>query len=235
MTDASIRWVAELSHVREVSLHGTADLAYWTDQLAPHDLRPLERDGQARVLVIAADGRFHGVRFRELSFSVLVEVGTHAAAREGAYLVHAYNSSRFFAWCERTFFRTPYSAGDVAVAAADPVSVELRLGGRTAFRVARTVALPTTAAAEGGWDGIVFLPSARPEMDRSFHARVRGVTTTLPFDAASDTIQIHTDSDAPVLRSLLDSGFVPKEWQLRSDATHAKSTTYTRWRALRWA
>jgi hypothetical protein len=235
MTDASIRWVAELSHVREVSLYGTADLAYWTDQLAPHDLRPLGREGKASLLIIAVEGRFRGVRFRELSFSVAVDVGRSAHAREGAYLVQAYNSSRFFAWCERTFFSTPYSAGDVAVAAADPVSVELRLGAGTVFRVARTGALAAAAAVDGGWDGIVFLPSTQLEKDRSFYARVRGATTTLPFDPASDTIEINADPAAPVLRSLLNSRFAPTQWQLRPDATHAKSTTYSRKRALRWA
>ena len=72
MGDAPIRYVASLRHVREVSLLCTADWAYWQRRLAPEDLVPAERDGRAQILVIAADARFWGVRFQELSFSVVV-------------------------------------------------------------------------------------------------------------------------------------------------------------------
>jgi len=44
---AAVRYVADLNHVREVSLHGTADLAFWKDRLAPEGLSPAEHDGRA--------------------------------------------------------------------------------------------------------------------------------------------------------------------------------------------
>src|SRR2546423_13493164 len=42
-----IKWAAQLSHVREVSLRGGADLTYWKDRLASEGLLPLDRDGRA--------------------------------------------------------------------------------------------------------------------------------------------------------------------------------------------
>ena len=61
-----VKWAAELEHVREVSLLGTADLAFWKDRLLTQDLLPIERDGQAQLLIVAADSKFKGIRFREL-------------------------------------------------------------------------------------------------------------------------------------------------------------------------
>jgi len=43
-----VKWVAELSHVREVTQLGTADLPYWQDRLREEKLDPAERDGQAQ-------------------------------------------------------------------------------------------------------------------------------------------------------------------------------------------
>src|SRR5262245_35602452 len=126
---STVKYVAQLAHVREVSLLGTADLAYWKDHLRPEDLVPAEVDGRAQILIIAADMKWMGIRFREVSFSVLVDP-------PGAYLVQAFNSSRMLAWCERTFFSTPYYHGDVRVSAAYPPSVELRLRGEVVFRAA---------------------------------------------------------------------------------------------------
>jgi hypothetical protein len=42
------KWVAELSHVHEVSLLGTADLGYWTDYLKGDALVPVEKGGGRR-------------------------------------------------------------------------------------------------------------------------------------------------------------------------------------------
>src|SRR4051812_34281167 len=106
-----IKWAAELSHVREVSLLGTADGAFWTQRLRDEDLLLAHRDGKAQVMIVAADSKFMGVRFGELSISVLAS----DRANHGAYLVHAWNSCRFFAFCERSFFATPYAHGEVQV------------------------------------------------------------------------------------------------------------------------
>jgi hypothetical protein len=98
----SIKWAAELAHVREVSLLGTADLAFWKEQLLKEDLLPAERDGQAQILIIAASAKYMGVRFQELSFSVLVSRVKEGNRQDAAYLLRAFNSSRLFAFCGST-------------------------------------------------------------------------------------------------------------------------------------
>ena len=65
----SIKWAANLDGVREVSLWGTADAAYWRDYLASEGLVPDELDGKARIMIVAAEGRFMSLPFREISFS----------------------------------------------------------------------------------------------------------------------------------------------------------------------
>src|SRR5689334_13869653 len=104
MTIDSAKWAAKLTGVHEVSLTGSADLAYWQKQLEPQRLAPIEADGRAQVLIIAAAARFKGVRFRELSFSIQARPIDGSATDQGAFLVQAFSSNRFFAWCERRLF-----------------------------------------------------------------------------------------------------------------------------------
>src|SRR4051794_16140630 len=107
-----IKWAAELSHVREVSLLGMADAGLWTERLRQDDLIPEQRDGRAQVMIVAADAKFMGLGFRELSVSILARQasagdsggGGGGEGGGGAWLAHAWNSRRFFAFCERTFF-----------------------------------------------------------------------------------------------------------------------------------
>src|SRR4051812_37282299 len=185
-TTPAVKYVAELAHVREVSLLGTADLAYWRDRLRGEDLVPAERDGRAQVLIVAADSKYLGVPFREVSFSVLV-AAHRGVPTDGAYLVRAFNSCRFFAFCERAFFATPYDHGDVRVSASPPVSVQLGLGGEVVFRAelhaGGAASREPSQLDEGGWSGPVFLPRGRRGTGegRLFVARIRGRTRTEPF------------------------------------------------------
>jgi hypothetical protein len=228
-----IKWAAELSHVREVSLLGTADLAYWADALKGQGLAPAARDRQAQVLVIAADARFMGVRFREVSVSVLVVEDSGGTVREGAYLLHAFNSSRFFAFCERRLFSTPYSHADVRVCAERPASFRVEESGREVFRAEMAADHMPARSAAGGWDGPVFLPR-RGGADAGdgrlfFFARIQGQTDTYPFLAGKDSVAIAPgDAADGAGRALIDSRFAGKEWSVRRDATHAKSKTYDR-------
>ena len=120
-----IKYVAELAHVREISLLGTADLPYWSARLAEEGLIPATLGGRARVLIVAAESRFKGIRFRELSFSILVAHKATHANEQAAYLVAAFNSRRVFAFCERVLFKTPYSYGDVRIPSLCPPSIQL--------------------------------------------------------------------------------------------------------------
>src|SRR5690242_16264692 len=110
--NTSVRYVAEVTRVREVSLLGSADPGLWRERLSKENLVPAEREGRAEILIVGASMRFLGIRFTEVSFSVLVSGHEGAAGDGGAFLVQAFNSSRLFAWCERVLFATPYLHGD---------------------------------------------------------------------------------------------------------------------------
>src|SRR5262249_27784132 len=144
-----VKWAAELAHVREVSLLGTADLPFWQGRLEAEGLRPAARDGRAAVLLIAADARFMGIRFREMSVSVQVVPPEGGALRDAAYLVGAFNSSRLLAFCERVFFSTPYRHGDVHLSASLPASIRVADKGGAGFRAEMGTGTPGEPAAEG--------------------------------------------------------------------------------------
>jgi hypothetical protein len=231
-----VHYVAQLSHVREVSLLGTADLAFWQDRLKNENLLPVERDGQAQLLIVAADMRFKGVRFRELSFSILVAQDEQGMRRDGAYLAQAFNSCRLFAFCERVFFSTPYYPGDVRVATSYPSSIQLLKGGEVVFRAEMQADISSpkrkpSRSEEDCWEGPIFLPGKGRGKDgqgKWFFARLRGHTQTYPFLHSLDAVTIKPSRGGDVLQALLDSHFAGKEWAVREDATHAKSKTYKR-------
>ncbi|MDB5173273.1 MAG: hypothetical protein JWN51_2046 [Phycisphaerales bacterium] len=229
-----VKYVAQLKHVREVSLLGTADLAYWNDHLAADGHRAAERDGYAQIKIISADGRFAGIRFRELSVSVLITPPNNRPGREAAFLVQAFNSSRMFAFCERTFFATPYAHGDVRVSVSSPVSIHLNMRGEILFS-AQMQSLPstpertTTLSADQQWEGPVFLPNGYRRIGRDsrfFFARIAGYTRTFPFDPSTDVLTFAPSERCHAFRALADSRFVAKEWTVREDAVHCKSKTY---------
>ena len=78
-----MEWAAELHDVLEVTIVGRSDLALWTVALRGHDLTPIERDGHAEMRVIAAHGRFRGIPFREISFSIDCENVIFSARLKG--------------------------------------------------------------------------------------------------------------------------------------------------------
>src|SRR5580765_3382196 len=83
---ATISWAAELTQVQEVSLRGTADLTFWKDRLKQERLLPVEHHGEAQILITAADAKYCGIRFSELSFFILVSP-EEQIREKGAYLV----------------------------------------------------------------------------------------------------------------------------------------------------
>lgn len=176
-----VAFVAQLDHVREIAIAGDAD------------------EGRTQLLLIAADASFCGIRFRELSIS-------RVESPERATLLQAFNSVRFFAFCERFFFKTPYAHGDVHlgetwVTAPGVFSAELREHRQRSF------------VGEESATYEVDLPH-----DRYFVAKLEGMTEKYPVTA----------KDRFELRHPLLKGFVPREWIIRADARHAKSKTYRR-------
>jgi hypothetical protein len=236
MNPKKIKWSAQLHGVREVSLLGTANLHYWQQRLEEVQLSAIEKDGRAQVLIMAADAKYMGLRFRELSFSVLASSREMGAEVQGAYLVQAFNSRRLFAFCERALFATPYDYGNVHVSTADPSSIQLVLPRGMGFYVEMRSGVggaPTRQPAhtgEGGWHGPVFLPThqRRGREPKLFWARVYGQTESYPFDLDLDWYSVQQDPFPAIFASLSESHFTPKEWLIRKNATHAKSKTYHR-------
>jgi hypothetical protein len=234
--NTSVKWAAELAHVREVSLLGTADLAFWKDRLRNEELLPAESSGQAQLLIIAADSKYLGVRFRELSFSVLVSRPEQGPPQDAAYLLRAFNSCRLFAFCERVFFSTPYYHGDVRVSASLRASMHLVKQGEVVFAAEMGAASSglgrePSRCGEDRWEGPVFLPESRRRKDgqgKLFIARLRGYTRRYPFLPGADSVAIKSTPGSEVLQALGDSHFLAREWIVREDAIHAKSKTYKR-------
>jgi hypothetical protein len=230
-----IKWAATLAHVREVSLSGMADLRFWTEWLRSEDLRPADYDGQAQLMIIAADAKYMGLRFQELSFSVGVQPQDRDSPRDAVYLVGAFNSRSFIACCERVLFSTPYEYGRVALSTAMPAAIEVASDQRGVFSAAMNAGRATQReplrACDEGWDGAVYLPGKGRQKGRAgklFFARLRGFTKVYPFVAGKDSLTIEPATQSPVLRAMRDSNYVAKEWVIREDAVHAKSKTYNR-------
>jgi hypothetical protein len=233
---AVVKYVADISHVREVSLLGSADLAFWQDRLRGEDLTPCNASGRARLLLSAPDLKFKGIRFRELSICALVSGHDDPSTEDGAFLAHAFNSNRFFAFCERTFFSTPYHHGHIEVESKLPASFRVSHRGEVVLHAAMradstdTARSPFRTAVEG-FKGPVFLPrpgGTRNRPGKYFYARIDGLTQAYRFDRTDDVFTLRPSAGVPVLNWLAESQFEPTEWLIRNDATHGKSQTFRR-------
>jgi len=230
------KYIAEPNHVREVSLAGTADLPYWKRWLEKEDLIPTESDGKAQLLIIAAAMKYMGIKFQELSFSVLVSTAEVGTQKDAVYLVRAFNSSRLFTFCEQVIFSTPYCHGDVRISASLPVAVHVVKNGELIFEAqmqadASGLERQTSHRGEDGWEGAIFLPGTsrrKGHKGKVFFARLRGDSKTYPFLHSKDSMTIKPSPDCDILQALTESHFVAKEWIVRADATHARSKTYKR-------
>lgn len=190
--EASIKWAANVAQVREVTLLGVADLAFWEQRLSNQKLRPMERNGRAQLMIIAAEAKFMGVRFRELSFSVQVVAPNDSRSPHGVFLMRAFNTNRLFAFCERMLFSTPYETADVSVNVSSPVKIQLRQHGMLNFRAQMGVAgdgseRTPTRTGKDGWEGPVYLPDGGRNScpaGNLFFARLHGYTKSFEFDTA---------------------------------------------------
>lgn len=228
-----MKYDVEIANVREVSLWGTADLAYWAERLRPAGLHPTVADGRALVQVVACAARFKGIRFRELSVSVSVSRHEGGAGRDGAYLLHAWNSIRFFAFVERTVFRTPYYHGGLAVEPGPPAFARLTEGGATTYAAEMAADAATRRPTRDGdecWEGPVYLPGRGGSADggRLFHAKLGGSTRAYPFAHGIDVLKLDAERGSPVIGQLTASRFAGLEWLVRDGATHGKSKTVAR-------
>jgi hypothetical protein len=228
------RYVAEVNHVREVSLLGSADLAFWRERLSAENLFPAERDGKAQVLIVGATMRFMGIRFTEISFSVLLSGHEEAAGQTGAFLFQAFNSSRLFAWCERVFFATPYLHAHCPLCSSPfqfnscwtelAFRAEMQADAKTPQRQSLASRRRNLGRACFSCRGTVVATPLRSLL----LCEMKGQTAAYPFVRATDALFIKPSQEPGILRALLDSGFTGEEWVVRKDATHGKSKTYAR-------
>jgi hypothetical protein len=180
-------------------------------------------------MIVGASAKYMGMKFSEISVSVLTR---GADENDEAYLAGAFNSRRFFAFCERVIFKTPYRYAEVEVDCGSGLLSVGRRGevGFAARMPAQRGGRVASYEGEGRWEGKVFLPNATgsSKNDRLFFARLVGRTERYPYVHVEDSFSIKPLESADALAALVDSQFVPREWVIRSDATHAKSKTYKR-------
>lgn len=220
-----IRYAAEIAHVREATLAGTADRDFWAARLQPYGLRVYAPAGAAQVVISASALRWRGFRFRELIVSIATCADAPAAEADSSFLAQGFSSSRLLAWAERRLFATPYAWAETRLDVVRP-RIETLLGGRALF--AAQMGEPRAARHDdAGWSGRVFLPGLPAEPRRFFSVSLQGAQAIYPFDASSDTIALSPDARAPVFEWLVASHFTPSEWRIRADATHARSPSYT--------
>lgn len=215
-------YISTITGVREVALTGTADLASWSARLRAVNLVPYNDNGRASLLLTAIEARFRGIPFREMSVSVVVS-DDGGANVGGAYLAHAFNSSRLLAFAERAFFRTPYHLAVLTATEQLPARIGVSASGRGLFE-ARMGAKTTPIRREDPvFEGPIYLPGG----EEVFYAHLSGSAEIYPFDSG-DSLTINPHPDAPIFAQLVESGFAGSEWMVRSDAIHARSKTYKR-------
>ena len=231
MANDTIRYVAQINHVKEVILFGAADLPFWRERLSTQGLFPYDDKGQAALLITTTDLAWLGIRFQEMTVSVVVSQPEDGSRQDGFYLVRAFNSSHLLALAERTFFQTPYQHAQVQVEHQPPVSLALRGGSSPILRASMKGARPLMRRADEQWEGTIFLPrDANPARapDRYFHARLGGDTETYPFSSQTDLFELAPAAHDRAVQWLIASNFRAQEWRLRANATHARSRTFTR-------
>ncbi len=230
MTDAQIdaRFIVEVRHVREVSLAGLADLDDWQKRLQPQALFPFATDDRVEVLITAAVLRWMGRRTTELTISLPVMEQPGASVPDGMLLMQAFNSSRLFAWIERTFFSTPYDLGHIQLDDRVPARISLSDQSGTMIDLRQAPGAVLQHSQDEDWQDRIYIPrrgNDRHETGKYFVARLAGFTEVYAADAT--TVALVPRSQWPALQWLLDSNWTPTAWRIRHDAVHARSRTFT--------
>lgn len=218
-----IRYTAEIANVREVTLHGTADLGFWHKLLQPHGLLPDSTDGAAHLVISATALVWKRLSFRELIVTIATCTDRDQPQPDSFYLAHAFNSSRLLAWTERRLFNTPYTHADIQLNTSAPL-IDVQRGNQPLLsaQMAESKA-PSTQRSED-WNGPVFLPG---RARKYFVVALSGEQAIYPF-ATADRLEIVSGADQPVFQQLKESHFTPTEWRICTSANHKRSQTYRR-------
>ena len=223
-SNISIQYAADLDNVREVTLHGTADLSFWKTELHKESLIPYQQENKAVLLLSAIDAKWRGFKFREFVIAVGVCLNENGTSLDGYYLPHAFNSSKLLVFSERVFFQTPYFQGDIQLENRLPASIKLQDKTEVLFYAEMSVQDPPAATEYQEWMGPVFLPNNRGK----FFAVLAGETESYPFSSSTDRLELKPSARHRIFQQLLESNFAGKTWSLRSSSRHAKSKTYKR-------
>jgi hypothetical protein len=240
MTQAQVKYIAQLKNVHELGLHGHADLSWWRERLADERLEPIERDGRAQVVVTALDTSWMGIPFRDLSVAVAARVSCNPDPNDGTkdkgnpkqpglFFACAFNASRFISFFERRWFRLPYRyRADLHIDLS--YDAMCRLGTASETELLAKMApreQSKTPAQDKGFTGPLFLPNTNDASHRRWlMVRIEGLTQSFEFDADRDQFEIGSACTHPILMGLEASQFSPIEWHLRTSATHARSKTF---------
>ena len=222
MPNTPVQYAADLNNVKEVTLHGTADLSFWEAVLHKERLFPYQETDKAVLLLSATQARWKGLKFREFIISVAVCLDKNGTRLEGYYLPAAFNTSKLLAFSERVFFRTPYLQADIQLQDGPPVSI--RLQDRTETLLHAELSVPDTQpiTAYQAWKGPVFLPNNSGK----FFVVLAGETVQYPFSPATDRFELSPSARHGIFQQLIESNFIANLWSLRSNARHARSKTY---------
>ena len=222
------RFIVEVQHVKEVTLAAEADWAYWQDRLQGEAVLPFKQNGKARIMISATELHSMGRRTNEITVGLIVSESASADSPDALYLVHAFNSSRVFAWIERAFFATPYYRGRIQLDAQVPVKIRLEDSAGMVLQAQMVAQAPPDSCGEELWQGKIYLPRGEANAQRAgkyFVAKLGGLTEIYAF-APTDTLQWNPRPEYPVFQWLRESNLTGREWRIRTDATHARSKTY---------
>jgi hypothetical protein len=220
----AVKYVAEINNVREICLVGSADLEFWKTHLGRLRLSPTDFTGQARIFISAVTLKWMGIAFAELSIAIAIDPPD--STTRSVYLVSAFSTSRLLAWCERTFFQTPYEHAQITLQAAQPWSFGLRDNTLSTLAVHCRSTAPIEIV-EDDWTVSIFLPPIGQSAQRKFfHAKLTGPVQLAPFAATSTEFKLQPSFQQLAIQLLVDSHFAPTEWRVRPNATHARSRTF---------
>jgi hypothetical protein len=215
----SLRYVACVEPVREIALMGHADAKLWSPQLLREGLEPLEQDGRVEVLICAANMRWGGVTFTEVTFSVRLATATPIGS--AIYLSHGFTSSGLFAFMERLFFKTPYRSAKCRFS-LEPLFVEVEARQKESFSMKSSkVDLDCVRPEHEEHNFTVFVPGGN-----FFVAVITGESVRFPFRSQTDLVSWSPGDGSGIWRQLDESGFQPVEWILRQSARHSKTKTF---------
>jgi hypothetical protein len=231
MKNRQIKYAAEIHNVKEMTLVCTADKNVWSSYLKRFGLIPLGYNGSAKILLIASEMKYMKVQFREVAISIFARKIDDESGAESTFLLHAYNSNKFFAWSERKFFSTPYYHADISFDSREYSGTEVMQDNTPLISVKNTInsRVPKFEGNEQ-WDGMVYLPfnyNKRKQKYKWFYATLLGDTVKYDYSNEEDLLIVNSSGSNEILKLLNKSDCTGYEWVIRKSAFHAKSKTYS--------